>query len=69
METLNDADLIALLSLSDPPCIPPTDIFERMELIVDGVTYSNSTTFCADEALTAARTLMNGLEDTYLPEE
>jgi len=64
---LTDADLVGLLDLGETPCEPPTDIFESMELVMDGVTHENSTTFCSDAPLVAARAAMRGLQETYIP--
>jgi len=64
---LTDVDLVGLLDLGETPCEPPTDIFESMELLMDGVTHENSTTFCSDAPLVAARAAMRGLQETYIP--
>ena len=64
---LTDPDLVALLDLGAPPCKPPTDIYESMELELDGVSHQNSTTFCGDAPLEAARDVMHDLQQIYVP--
>jgi hypothetical protein len=67
IEVLLDPELMALLDRSEPPCVPPTDIFEAMTLVVAGVEHSNSTTACEDPPLSAARQTLQGLIDIYFP--
>jgi hypothetical protein len=65
---LTDADLIAALDLPTPPCgDPPTDVFESMTLVLDGVTHSNTTPWCDLSPIDAARRTMDNLSATYLP--
>jgi hypothetical protein len=66
---LTNAELISLLDLEEPPCVPPTDIWESMTLTeIDGREHDNGTTFCDQAPLQAVRDLLNGLADEYLPE-
>lgn len=66
---LTNAELISLLDLDQPPCDPPTDIYETMTLTeIDGLSHDNSTTFCDQAPLQAARDILNRLADEYLPE-
>lgn len=69
IEVLTDASLIALLTEDEAPCEPPTDIFESMTLESSEKTWQNSTTFCDNAPLVAARETVRGLVDTYLPIE
>lgn len=62
-----DPALVVLLDAADPPCKPPTDIFENMLLEADGITYDNSVTGCDDAAILSARTMAMQLQDTYVP--
>lgn len=64
---LTDPALIALLDLGEPPCVPPTDVFEGMELTLGGVVHDNSTTTCSQPPIAAARATMRRLAETYLP--
>jgi len=58
---LTAPELVTLLEQEEPPCVLPTDIHESMELVRDGVTIENSTTFCDLEPIAAARDLLNQL--------
>lgn len=64
---LTAADLVALLSLDEAPCLPPTDIGETMTLVADGVTYQNSTTACTDAPLVRVRDALDNLVADYFP--
>lgn len=64
---LTDRDLVALLDLGEPPCEPPTDVFEQMLLVAGGREHANSTTFCEDAPLVAARAALDDLADAYFP--
>ena len=64
---LVDPALIALLDLTEPPCVPPTDVFEQMRLEQVAGTHENSTTACADEPLVAVRAALFALADSYFP--
>ena len=64
---LTDDALIDILTLDEPPCQAPTDIFESMTLESPEKTWSNSTTFCDDAPLVAARETLRNLGDSYLP--
>jgi hypothetical protein len=62
-----DPALVELLDASSPPCVPPTDIFETMKLVVGGVTHQNTTTICNNASVKAARDLIYQLGNKYLP--
>jgi hypothetical protein len=63
-----DRDLVALLDLGEPPCVPPSDIDEQMTLFAGGAQHSNSVTLCEDPPLEAARAALDDLAATYFPE-
>jgi len=63
----SDPALLALLDGPDPACDPPSDIFESMTAVVDGVTHDTSTTFCDQAPIAAARQMATGLAETYVP--
>ncbi len=69
VDVLTADALIALLTVDEPPCEAPTDIFESMTLESPEKTWSNSTTFCDDAPLVAARQVMRDLSEAYLPLE
>lgn len=60
-----DPMLVALLDGADPVCKPPTDIFESMELVLDGVTHDAGTTFCDQAPVAAARQVAVDLRMQY----
>ena len=65
---LTDRALIALLDLGEPPCVPPSDVFEDMTLREGGGRqHSNSVTFCDDAPIAAARAKLRALADAYFP--
>ncbi len=64
---LTDPDLVALLDLAQPPCEPPTDVYEDMTLVVDSQRHGNAVTFCDDAPIVAARAALADLADRYLP--
>jgi hypothetical protein len=57
--------LVTLLDAAQPPCLPPTDIFESMRLVDDAGSHENSTTGCLDAPLKAARDMLNTLAQKY----
>lgn len=68
LPVLTDRALIALLDKAEPPCIPPSDVFEDMTLLEGGGRqHSNSVTFCEDEPIAAARATLRALADAYFP--
>ena len=68
LPVLTDRALIALLDLGEPPCVPPSDVFEDMTLSEGGGRqHSNSVTFCEDEPIAAARATLRALADAYFP--
>jgi hypothetical protein len=67
IEVLLDPELVELLDRNEPPCVPPTDIYETMILVAGAMEYSNSTTTCEDPPLAAARRALQALVDTYFP--
>jgi hypothetical protein len=60
-------ELVALLDGPDPVCNPPTDIFESMEVVLDGQLHDAATTACDDAPLVAARELAMALQTKYVP--
>ena len=62
-----DPALVALLDGNDPVCKPPTDIFEQMTVVIDGVTHDAATTACDDAPLVAARAMADSLQTEYVP--
>ena len=67
IEVLTEPALVALLDLPAAPCEPPFDIFEHMSLTLGGAVHENDTTFCDDAPLAAARDVMFGLVNTFVP--
>ncbi|RLB57044.1 MAG: hypothetical protein DRJ42_01525 [Deltaproteobacteria bacterium] len=67
VSVLTDPALIELLAMDEAPCSPPTDVYESMSLALDGTTYDNSTTFCRQAPLAAARAALHALAETYAP--
>jgi hypothetical protein len=63
----SDPALLALLDGPDPACEPPSDIFESMTAVVDGVTHDVGTTFCDQAPISAARQTAMDLAQTYVP--
>lgn len=64
---LTDADLVRLLDLQQPPCEPPTDVYEDMTLVDADRRHSNGVTFCDDAPIVAARAAITDLADRYVP--
>ena len=62
-----DPALVALLDDTEPPCVPPDDIFEQMTVEIDGMLFDNSTTACKNAQIVAARDMAMQLQDTYVP--
>ena len=62
-----DPSLRAVLDGPEPLCNPPTDIFESMTVVVDGVSHDATTTFCDQPPLVAARMMATTLRDKYVP--
>ncbi|MCA9634841.1 MAG: hypothetical protein KC420_02270 [Myxococcales bacterium] len=60
-------ELSALLDAPEPLCDPPTDIFESMLVVVDGVTHDATTTTCGQAPIAAARSMAQALQDEYAP--
>ncbi len=58
--------LVGLLALDDPPCVAPTDIWQSMELEMNGETYENGVTFCDDAPIVAAREILADLSSAYI---
>ena len=68
ISVLTDRALIAILDLGEPPCLPPSDVFEEMTLLEGGGRrHSNSVTFCEDAPIAAARARLRALADAYFP--
>lgn len=62
-----DPSLRAVLDGPEPLCNPPTDIFESMTVVVDGLSHDAPTTFCDQPPLVAARMMATTLRDKYVP--
>jgi hypothetical protein len=62
-----DPELLALLDGPEPLCDPPTDIFESMLSVVDGVEHEATTTACDQPPLVNAREMAQSLVDMYFP--
>lgn len=60
-------ELFALLAQDDILCDPPTDVFESMELDLDGDLAANTTTACTQPPIVAARDKANELAAKYVP--
>lgn len=67
VQVFADPALVALLDGPDPLCNPPTDIFESMELEIDGIAHDAATTFCDQPELVAARETAVALQMQYVP--
>jgi hypothetical protein len=65
---LTNVELIQLLDLDSSPCAPVSDLSESMALYeLDGEEHSNSTTFCGQAPISAARDMIDELADVYFP--
>jgi hypothetical protein len=62
-----DPALVALLEPGKSPCVPPTDIFEMMQVEIDGVLYLSPVTACNDAPIAAARSKATQLQVMYVP--
>lgn len=62
-----DPALRALLDGPDPACEPPSDIFESMVVVVDGMSHDGGTTFCDQPPIAAARDMASALSEKYVP--
>ncbi len=62
-----DPALVALLEPGKSPCVPPTDIFEMMQVEIDGVLYVSPVTACNDAPIAAARSKATQLQVMYVP--
>ena len=67
VQVFADPDLVALLDGPDPACNPPTDIFESMELVLDGIARDAGTTLCDQPPIAAARDKATALQQQYVP--
>ncbi|WP_434427431.1 hypothetical protein [Nannocystis pusilla] len=56
-----------MLDSPDPLCDPPTDIFEQMEVVLDGTQHDATTTTCSQAPLQAARKAAEELRLKYVP--
>lgn len=59
--------LIQLLDSPEPLCNAPRDVFESMEVVIDGGTHDADTAFCDQAPLGAARDMANMLAMKYAP--
>jgi hypothetical protein len=62
-----DPALVEVLDSPEPLCVPPTDIFEQMELELDGTLHDATTTTCPQPPLQAARDAAEALRLEYVP--
>lgn len=62
-----DPELLALLDGPEPLCDPPTDVFESMVVVIDGVEHEATTTTCDQAPLASAREVAQGFVDAYFP--
>jgi hypothetical protein len=62
-----DPALVAVLDGPDPLCDPPPDVFESMELVLDGELHDATTTICPQPPLQAARDAADALRSKYVP--
>jgi hypothetical protein len=62
---LTAPDLLDLLDGPRPVCEPPTDIYESLAVVVDGVEHSNETTTCTALPLQRARDALSDLVNAY----
>jgi hypothetical protein len=60
-------ELVNTLDGPDPLCNPPTDVFESMELVLDGAMHDAMTTACDLPPLVAAREMADALAMEYAP--
>ncbi|PCC75025.1 hypothetical protein SAMN02745121_03769 [Nannocystis exedens] len=67
LEVFTDPALIEVLDSPDPLCDPPTDMFEEMELELDGTLHEATTTVCPQAPLQAAREAAEELRLKYVP--
>ena len=66
IKVLTDSGLVAILDASEPPCSPPTDIFESMQLVDGDGEHRVGVTFCSGPEIDAARAVLDDLTATYL---
>lgn len=59
--------LVQVLDSPEPLCNAPRDVFESMELVIDGATHDGDTAFCDQAPLGAARDMANMLAMKYVP--
>lgn len=67
VQVFADPALVALLDGPDPACNPPTDIFESMEVVIDGSAHDAGTTLCDQPPIAAARDKATALQQQYVP--
>ncbi|MBZ5711811.1 hypothetical protein [Nannocystis pusilla] len=60
-------ELVNTLDGPDPLCNPPSDVFESMELVLDGALHDAMTTACDLPPLVAAREMADALVMEYVP--
>lgn len=59
--------LVDVLDSPEPLCNAPRDVFESMEVVIDGATHDGDTAFCDQAPLVAARDMANMLAMKYAP--
>ncbi|MDC0672576.1 hypothetical protein [Nannocystis radixulma] len=62
-----DPELVEIIQGPPPMCNPPTDIYESMNLALDGQVFDKNTTGCSLPPVDAAREMAQSLRDKYLP--
>ncbi|MCY0994382.1 hypothetical protein OV203_45070 [Nannocystis sp. ILAH1] len=67
LQVFADPALVEVLDSPDPLCDPPTDIFEQMEVELDGTIHEAATTTCSQAPLQAARKAAEELRLKYAP--
>lgn len=62
-----DPELVEIIQGPPPMCNPPTDIYEAMDVAIDGQVFNKNTTGCSLPPVDAAREMAQSLRDKYLP--
>ena len=67
LPALTDPALVAILAADELPCMKVDDVYELMEVVLDGVTHANETTNCDLPVIAAARQAMENLALDFGP--
>ncbi|MBZ5711898.1 hypothetical protein [Nannocystis pusilla] len=62
-----DPELVEIIQGPPPMCNPPADIYESMDVAIDGQVFNKNTTGCSLPPVDAAREMAQSLRDKYLP--